>query len=117
MRYVVIKANGGVERHDAKSITRGVLLSHIGQDVESLPVPDGWEASVIAPEKKMGPDGQRLRRNDKATHLLQDVLWPGDNVVGDVLIAGPADDEGEFTSLPAETMDLIFSALTRKSLA
>ena len=99
MRYAVIDVDGTIEVLQTKALTRGVIMSHIGQDFEGLPTPEHLNLSVFGADTRTSPDGQRLRMNTKATHLLQDAMWPGDHVVGPVVISGPADEDGESTDL------------------
>lgn len=81
------------------------LKKAIGGWLEAAPFPPRYSAFINEEGKMLN-----LPVNMLATHLCNTLglgLHPGDRINGTMVILGPVDDEGNKTSLPQETIDLI----------
>lgn len=74
--------------------TLDVLQEAVGGYIEAVGVNDGYTI-YLNEEGKL--DGLPL--NEQATRLTRGILSPFDLVAGDVVLAGPLDDEGYDTSV------------------
>lgn len=102
-RYLVINPNGTFAEYDQPL---GVLDAQevVGGDIEMMPTPRDVNVTVLANEegKRLGLDA-----NWKATALIRSHLRPTDFVAGNVIVAGPADPDGELSSLSDEDISTI----------
>jgi hypothetical protein len=92
-RYLVVQPDGKITEHTGM-LSGEAIQAIVGGFFEVLPSPDG--SSVFASET--GKE-QALPYNWLATQFLRATLHPADMVVGNVIVAGPADSEGEVTDV------------------
>lgn len=76
-----------------KGDTYRTIRDAVGGPIEPVPVED--HVLYVHEEGKL----LGLPLNDLATRLTRDFLSPWDLIVGDAVLAGPTDDEGEDTSV------------------
>lgn len=72
------------------------LQDLVGGYIEAVVVPEGGYDLIINEEGKL----EGLPYNARATELASPMLAPGDVIVGDVVVTGAVDAEGEMTSVP-----------------
>jgi len=60
---------------------------------ETMPSPDP-NLNLFINETRLDEQGQPLRMNPKATAFLTEVLWPGQRVVGPLVITGLRNNQG-----------------------
>lgn len=108
-RYLVIHPNGRFSEYD-QALPVDEAQDLVGGDIEVMPTPRDVNVTVIANEegKRLGLDA-----NWKATALIRSHLRPTDFVAGNVIVAGPADPDGELSSLSDEDISTI-KELTEK---
>lgn len=91
MKFVVIPTAGPARVEDAKPEDLSFFQNAVGGYIEVVVLPRGDALMVVNEEGKL----THLPINRRAT-----LLYPGDIIVGDVVIVGPPDEEGEFTAAP-----------------
>lgn len=111
MDYLIISPDGDIKDVSNGSLTHQQMHDIVNADLELLQAPPDLDVSVFAAESKVNDAGDRLHLNSRVTSLLVDVMWPGDNVVGTVIITGPVDAEGESTSLDEVTKHAVAERL------
>src|SRR5688572_5420140 len=91
-RWATVTPDGVFTLHENEP-TLEVLQEEVGGSVEALGSPDpGLTITVFVNEERKGQDGQPLTMNPKASTFMAPVLWPGQRIVGTVVLAGPPDD-------------------------
>jgi hypothetical protein len=98
VRYLVIEPSGAITAHTG-ILNTGDAQDIVGGPIDILPEPRDVAATLIANEegKRMGLDA-----NWAATRLIKSRLRTTDFVVGNVIVAGLADGNGNLTSLTDE---------------
>lgn len=102
MKWVVIDVGGDIAVHD-EELTLEQLQQAVDGYAEHVASPDpDLPVSVFINEERKSHSNGALQLNGKATTFLSPVLWPGTRIVGPMVVAGPADADGELTSLSDE---------------
>ena len=84
-----------------------VIQSLVGGDFQVLGVPDLPAVMYIDQEAKLKPGGEF---NQRAMKLVARVILPHDIIVGDAVVLGMYDDQGNDTGLTRETADALGAA-------
>jgi hypothetical protein len=101
--YAVIKADGTNIVHTSEDAPDYDTLSKtVGGWIEGVAL-EGVTAYCNEEGKLMG-----LPRNEVATSLAHrdEAIYPNDFIVGDMIVLGPLDDEGESVSLSDEWINI-----------
>ena len=96
---VVIAIDGALES----------LQKLVDGPIEALPFTDN-SAAYVDEEAKVRDDPPPP--NALATRLMNEVgpgLWPGDVILGPMVVVGPPDDEGNDTDVPDDVVALILN--------
>lgn len=92
-RWASVTPEGELVFHDDEP-TLDRLQEEVGGPIEALPSPeDDLGVSVMINEEKHGA------LNAKASNWLRDVLFPGQRVVGTLLVGGAGNDDGTLDDL------------------
>jgi hypothetical protein len=105
-KAILIRSSGQVE--DIEVTTLEDLQKAVGGFIQDIPL--GQTANMLMNEDGKG---ENLPTNGLATSLCQVTLAglaDDDYVVGDVLVLGRVDDEGEYTDCPHGLQQLVVSA-------
>jgi hypothetical protein len=108
--YLIISPDGDIERRNG-ILDMGTIQEVVGGDtIEELPEPLDLPVIVLAYENAKA---EGMNANWLATSLIRQRIHPDDFIAGTVVVAGSPDDEGDLTSIDAETEVLIRSKAER----
>ena len=100
MKFVVIPTTGPSRVEDVKPEDIGWFQQTVGGYIEVVPLGGGM-LMVLNEEGKL----KGLPINRRATEL-----YPSDIIVGDVIITGLSDEDGEFTAAPTSLVEVVEQA-------
>lgn len=98
MKYAIVTTTGAVEVREVEVLDVKDVQAIVGGDVEQMPSPP--DIVVLAAETP----ASQVSYNWAATRLCQQYLMPTDRIFGTAIITGPADDEGDPTDVPEQTV-------------
>lgn len=109
-RWVTVAPDGTFEvRYEKPDLER--LQQAVSGYIEALPSPMP-DTAIMVNDSHNREDGTPLAMNPKATGWLKDVLWPGQRIVGTLVIAGAPTEDGELTALTDEQVMSLREKLT-----
>lgn len=101
-RWISVTPDGVMHEHDDEPTLARLQLAAEGY-VEVTPSPDpGLTVSVFLNEERRDREGNGLLLNPKASVFMEPLLWPGQRIVGTLIVAGKADDDGNLSDLAEE---------------
>lgn len=108
--YLVITPDGDIEKRNG-ILDEGTLTEAVGgSPIEALPEPLDLPVIVLAYEHAKA---EGMNANWLATSLIRQRIHPDDFIAGTVVVAGEPDEEGDLTTITAETEVLIRSKVER----
>jgi hypothetical protein len=101
-KWAVLTPDGELTVHEGVPILED-LQAAVHGDVEAIasPFPDLPVAFYVNEERKARGNGP-LPLNPKATTLLQGVLWPGQRLVGALVVSSLPDKDGDLSPMTDE---------------
>jgi hypothetical protein len=110
-KWLVVAPSGEVTvREDEPTLE--ALQATVAGLIEALPSPIAGVSVFVNEDRVDWRSMQPLLLNPKATTLMKDSLWPGQRIVGALVLAGSADDEGELNDLSDEQVASLRERLT-----
>jgi hypothetical protein len=106
MKVAVIPADTAepVRVEDPERINLDYLQKVTGGYVETIPVPYDTKGEQLAMYLNEEGKLEGLPYNPRATSLVRDVIQGSDFIAGNVVVCGPADDNGYDTGLTDEQL-------------
>ena len=101
-RWMSLTPNGVLHEYDDEPTLKR-LQDEVGGYIEAVASPDpALRVSLFVCDEKVSLEGTPLAGNAKATAFLVRSLWPGQRIVGPLVLCGEPDEEGELTNLTDE---------------
>lgn len=115
MKVAVIAADFAVPVRvdEVDSINLAYLQKQVGGYIEVIDVNDYEEPDMSMWLNEEGKI-ERLPFNPRATALARGYIMPGDVIVGDVVMTGGVDHEGESTGLTEEQVAMLLEEFATK---
>lgn len=114
MKWLIVRPDGAVlERED--DLVLDAMQEAVQGELEALPSPIAGVSVFVNEQRLDWRSQQPLLLNPKATALMANSLWPGQRIVGSMILAGspdPEDETGALVSLSGEQVASLKEKLT-----